>query len=99
VRDRSTFVALRRAPRVRRGLLTVAWLDDGAPPPPRVAYTVSRKVGGAVQRNRVRRRLRALARTSGLAPGAWLVVAAPGAASVTFPVLQGWWASAVEELV
>lgn len=29
---------------------------------PRIGYTVSRKVGGAVERNRVRRRLRELAR-------------------------------------
>jgi ribonuclease P protein component len=32
-----------------------------SPPPIRVGYTTSRKVGGAVQRNRARRRLRALA--------------------------------------
>ena len=30
-------------------------------PPPRVGFTASRRVGGAVQRNRARRRLRALA--------------------------------------
>jgi ribonuclease P protein component len=32
---------------------------DAAPPPPRVGFTVSRKVGNAVVRNRARRRLRA----------------------------------------
>ena len=32
------------------------------PPPTRVGFTVSRKVGNAVARNRVRRRLRELAR-------------------------------------
>jgi ribonuclease P protein component len=37
------------------------------PPAARFGYTVSKKVGGAVVRNRVRRRLRAL--TAGLRPG------------------------------
>jgi ribonuclease P protein component len=36
--------------------------DDG---PVRVGFTVSKKVGGAVERNRVRRRLREVVRLSG----------------------------------
>jgi len=47
---------------------------DGSPPPagPRVAYAVTRSVGNAVQRNRVRRRLRAAVaqHEPALAPGA-----------------------------
>jgi ribonuclease P protein component len=39
--------------------------DDGGPP--RVGFTVSRKVGGAVERNRVRRRLREIVRLSAAA--------------------------------
>lgn len=42
-------------------ILQVAPAPDGAQPL-RVGLTASRKVGGAVQRNRARRRLRALAR-------------------------------------
>jgi ribonuclease P protein component len=36
---------------------------DGTPQPPRVGFTVSRKVGNSVARNRARRRLRAAAET------------------------------------
>lgn len=43
--------------------MTVTYLLDppsDQPLPPRVAYAIGRKVGGAVVRNRVRRRLRAI---------------------------------------
>ncbi|HWW54767.1 MAG TPA: ribonuclease P protein component [Acidimicrobiales bacterium] len=81
---------------MRAGLLTVARLDDGAPP--RVGYAISRRVGNAVVRNRLRRRLRDLARRSALPGGAWLVVAAPGSAEAPFSVLGGWWDDAVGAL-
>ncbi len=48
--------------------------------PPRVAYAVGRAIGGAVVRNRVRRRLRAIVRRLSLAPGLYLVVASPAVA-------------------
>jgi ribonuclease P protein component len=87
VRGRAAFGALARRPRHRRGVVTVSYL---APPsdaesevaPPRVAYAVGRRVGGAVARNRVRRRLRVAVREvrSRLRPGAsYLVGALPGA--------------------
>lgn len=63
IRDRRTFVALRqRGRRVRRGPLTVTWLPDGEDRPPQAACSVGRTAGGAVLRNRVRRRLRAALR-------------------------------------
>ncbi len=40
--------------------------EDGGPP--RVGFTVSKKVGGAVERNRVRRRLREIVRLSAAEP-------------------------------
>ena len=55
--------------------------------PPRVAYAVGRPVGGAVVRNRVRRRLRTATRAqvAALEPGhAYLVHAAPGAAGRSY---------------
>jgi ribonuclease P protein component len=53
----------------------------------RVGFVVSKAVGGAVARNRVRRRLRHLTRDrlAGLPPGSTLVVRAlPGAADVAY---------------
>jgi ribonuclease P protein component len=98
VRDRATFAALGRATRVRRGPLSVAWLDDGRPPPPRVAFAVSRRVGSAVTRNRLRRRLRELARRSELRPGVWFVSAGAGAADAPYAALSAWWSDAVTAL-
>lgn len=63
VRDRATFAALRRARPWRYGPVTVrAVAVDHPADPPRVAYAVGRGAGGAVQRNRLRRRLRAAVR-------------------------------------
>jgi ribonuclease P protein component len=53
-----------------------------------VAFAVSRAVGGAVDRNRVRRRLRAIVRESDLAPGAYLVGVSPAAAGLPFEELS-----------
>jgi ribonuclease P protein component len=53
----------------------------------KVAYAVSRSVGGAVDRNRVRRRLRSIVRDAGLAPGAYLVSVSPAAAVIPFDEL------------
>ncbi|MDQ3943735.1 MAG: ribonuclease P protein component [Actinomycetota bacterium] len=86
------------APRRRRGPVSLACLPGEEHIPPRVAYAVSRKVGGAVTRNRVRRRLRAsVARhRSNLRPGAaYLFGAGREAATVPFAELE----AAVGELL
>ena len=51
-------------------------LQNAAPGPTRIGIITSRRVGGAVERNRVRRRLREIVRAElgQLAPGAWLVI-------------------------
>lgn len=59
--------------------------------PPRIGFVVSRAVGGAVTRNKVRRRLRHLARewVPRLAPGSLLVVRAlPAAATASSATLR-----------
>lgn len=81
IRDRATFEALRRSSaRARRGPLSVTYAPVGETPEPRVAYAVGRRVGGAVARNRVRRRLRAAVdQVTGLRSGAYLLAAGPEA--------------------
>ena len=88
--DRPTFEALRRSgARARRGPVTVTYAQVGEPARPRVAYAVGRRVGNAVTRNQVRRRLRAaVAEASGLRPGAYLVAAGPEAARATYDELR-----------
>lgn len=74
IRHRRTFEALaRHGRRARYGPLALTWLPDGGPP--RVGYAVGRRVGTAVARNRLRRRLRALVREhAGELPAGALVV-------------------------
>jgi ribonuclease P protein component len=85
-----TFDALRRhGMRRRSGPVTVTVLRDPLAPGPRVAYGVSRAVGTAVDRNRVRRRLRAIVRDTELVPGAYLVSVSPAAAELPFDELAG----------
>lgn len=91
VRDRASFEALRRSGRrVRRGPITVTWLEGDPAEPPRVAYAISRRAGGAVVRNRIRRRLRAIIREVGvqLRPGAYLFGATAAAASLPYGDLR-----------
>lgn len=80
----------------------MVWVAGPTTRPPRVAYAVGRKVGPAVVRNRVRRRLRVvvaeLAAGGGLAPGDYLVAASPAAASTTFATLRAEMITACAEL-
>lgn len=87
IRDRATFDALANSRRRRRGPISMTFLPGDPVLPPRVAYAVGKRVGPAVVRNRVRRRLRAaaLAHRAELQPGgSYLFGAAPAAATVPF---------------
>ena len=55
-----------------------------------IAYALGKKLGGAVIRNRLRRRLRAIVVADGieLSPGAYLVSAGPGATKLSFDELR-----------
>jgi ribonuclease P protein component len=91
IRDRATFEALTSARRRRRGPISMTFLPGDPSVPPRVAYAVGKRVGPAVVRNRVRRRLRSatLAHRRELQPGgAYLFGAGPAAASASFADLD-----------
>jgi len=91
ISDRATFGALRRhGRRLRRGPLALTWLPADPGTRPRVAFAVGRRVGGAVVRNRLRRRLRSAVQTLDppLGPGAYLVSAAPEAADLDYDSLR-----------
>ena len=88
--DPAAFARLRTTrSRARAGALWLAWVP--APDPPRVAYAIGKRVGGAVVRNRLRRRLRAVfaALPEAAVPGGdYLVGAQPEAATLSFPELS-----------
>lgn len=72
--------------RVRRGPLALTFLEEGGESGgTRVAYAITKRVGGAVDRNRLRRRLRAVfadlaaADPGSVPPGVLLVSAGPDA--------------------
>ncbi|MET1001697.1 MAG: ribonuclease P protein component [Acidimicrobiia bacterium] len=101
IRDRASFRALAAGRRRRRGALTVTCAPVEGGGPPRVAYAVGRRVGTAVVRNQVRRRLRAVvqAEASDLAPAhAYLVQASPQAASCTYSELQSTFRAILRDL-
>ena len=92
IRDHGTFSALYRARPSHRGPVSVRVVDTadrcGLP---RVAYAVGKGVGGAVARNRLRRRIRSAVREerAALRDGrAYLISARPVAAQLPFAELR-----------
>jgi ribonuclease P protein component len=79
---------------VRGRLLTLGILRVESEKSFRVGLVTSRRVGGAVERNRVRRRFREIVRQHQheIVNGVWLVlIARPGAAAATLAVLEKEW--------
>jgi ribonuclease P protein component len=83
IRDRATFDALASGRRRRRGPISMTFLPGDPSVPPRVAYAVGKRVGPAVVRNRVRRRMRAatLGYRDALVPGGIYLFGASSAAA------------------
>jgi ribonuclease P protein component len=92
VRRRGEFREIYDAGRRNRGRLAVVFAAPGAGDGPRLGITVTKKVGGAVVRNRLRRQVREIfrrlpaARTA--APERLVVNLSPGAARASFAELR-----------
>jgi ribonuclease P protein component len=105
ITDRRAFQALReQGRRVHRGPLTVTWVapSAGANTPPQAGFAVGRSAGGAVLRNRIRRRLRAALRelqAQGRLPaGTYLLGGGAELAELPWPALLELLAAALEEV-
>ena len=91
IRSRRTFADLRRpSGRGRHGPVSVSFVDRPDWHRHEVAYAVNRKVGGAVTRNLLRRRMRAIVadRAPGLPTGAYLVRSGPEGPALEFRELK-----------
>ncbi|MGH9045222.1 MAG: ribonuclease P protein component [Acidimicrobiales bacterium] len=96
VRRRSTFSRLKRpVGRAVAGPLKVGWIPDREGKGTLVAYSISRRCGSAVVRNRLRRRLREAARATEVKEGIYLVVATPEATRLGFGELSATLGSAM----
>ena len=92
VRTRGQFAAFSRPTgRGQSGPLRIAYVADSAPAAPvAVAFAISRQVGNAVVRNRLRRRLRALVDhlDPQPPPGTYLIRCQPTAATLNYDELS-----------
>lgn len=91
ITNRSTFQRFRRPDGRARGVgIRVAYVElDAQKTPVQAAFSVTKRCGGAVVRNRIRRRLRsALGEISNqLAPGAYLLSPEPEVATMKYDIL------------
>jgi ribonuclease P protein component len=89
IRQRDAFIRLRRdGVRVRIDPLWCSFVPDSEVVPPQVAFAIGRAIGSAVQRNRLRRRLRAVLRDCDVPPGLLLIGASVHANERTFVELE-----------
>ena len=88
IHERDAFVRLRRdGSRSQIGSLWCSSLLDSNVTPPQVAFAIGRPVGPAVQRNRVRRRLRAILSDAAVPPGLFLFGVTPRIVELSFDEL------------
>ena len=89
IRDRRTFVTLRAVrTRGRSGPVSITVVPSADGTPPRVAFAIGKRVGTAVERNRLRRRLRAVIAELHPPSGAYLLSVAPQATTLSYAELR-----------
>jgi ribonuclease P protein component len=102
LRKRADFLMVARGSRIPTTAFVLQALDRGDGGPTRVGFTISRKVGTAVERNRVRRRLKEVVRLAiraGLPRGHdYVLVGRRAALSVSFDRLNSDFSRAVARL-
>jgi len=89
-RQSADFVALRRGRRIGGRVLWMLYAPDEALSHPRVAFAIGRRAGGAVERNRLRRRLQSILRDrqDQLPPGRYLFGSRQRAGTVNYEAAQ-----------
>ncbi|SDT89268.1 ribonuclease P protein component [Stappia sp. ES.058] len=90
LKKRAEFLAVAKGGRMPRRAFVLQAAER--PGPPRIGYTVTKKVGNAVERNRIRRRLRAAVRASCEAARPdvnYVLIGRRGALSQDFAALAG----------
>ena len=91
LKKRADFIAAAQGPRIARPAFVVQsrFRDDTGPT--RIGFTVTKKVGTATERNRVRRRLREMVRLAGViappSPRDYVIVGRRGALEREFSVM------------
>jgi ribonuclease P protein component len=102
LRQRRDYLAAAAGDRVPTAGFVLQEHRRGDSGPPRVGFTVSKKVGSAVERNRVRRRLKEIVRLSaaaGFNAGSdYVVVGRRAALGIAFMRLAGDFAGALQRL-
>lgn len=92
LKRRSEFLAVRNGEKRRGRLFLLEVLDRKDQAPPRFGLTVTKKSGNAVQRNRIRRRLREAVRTAAAADMAagndYVIVGRPELLSAGFDAIK-----------
>lgn len=100
--QRSEFLAAARGAKVSGDAFVLQALERGDAGPPRFGFTVSKKVGNAAERNRVRRRLRDIVRRSDALPGAgghdYVLIGRRAALTIPFARMMDEFAGALKRL-